>query len=832
MRNFVATLLFILLAHYSFAGRISGTISDTKGNRLGFASVTVKGSTAGVAANSEGRYALTLAPGKYTLVCQYVGFRSEERSITVGNEDLTVNFELAEQELKMQEVVIKRGEDPAIQIMKEAIRKRNFYNNQVDSFTVDVYIKGLMRSRSIPDKFMGQKIDKKDMTKDGLDSNGKGILFLSESLTKVAYSKPDKIKYEVISSKQSGGGYGLSFPFFINFYTNQVQISNTNPRGFVSPIADGAFHYYKFKYEGNFFEGDKMVDRIRVTPRRKNEPLFEGYIQIVDGEWRIHSLELTTNKTYTLELIDTLRIKQIHSAVGGDVWRTQNQVVYLAFNMFGFDITGNFLNIYSNYNLDPGFGKKYFDRIFMKYDTAANKRDSSYWANIRPVPLEPDEKQNYTFLDSVRKAERDSFSRQNLDSLRKQRKPVKLVDVFWSGGLRRTIYGKNVFITYHLKPLLKQIDYNTVEGVSFALDQTLSIRPRKGKLQYTLGLDARYGYSNQQLNPAGSLRLAPKRYDFRNRYLEFAGGRKLQQFNRDNPIDRFTNAFYTLFYRENYMKLYRASFGEARYHNKFESGLDLLVGVSYEDRFPVQNTSTFDLTKRKRAWLPNHPYELEQVPFVRHQAFVTSATVSFQPGQRYIQFPYSKMPIGSKYPTMELSYTVGLPKIGGSEADFHKWRFSVRDNMNFRMGGEFRYRLGAGGFLRRKRVDIPDFTHFNGNQTFYNSQYLNSFQLAPYYRYSNVERFYAIGHAEHHFNGLITNKIPLFNKLRWHLVGGSNAFYVNSDNYYVEAFAGLENIFKIFRVDFIAAYQAQPGNSFGIRIGTGGILGGMATRTR
>ena len=141
-----------------------------------------------------------------------------------------------------------------------------------------------------------------------------------------------------------------------------------------------------------FFEGDKMIDRIRVKPKRKQEPLFDGYLQIIDGEWRIHSLELTTTSQYQLELIDTLRISQIHAPVHADIWKTRNQVVYVAFKKFGFDVNGNFLNVYSNYNIDPGFEKKHFGRIFMKYDSSANKKDSAYWAAIRPVPLEPDEK--------------------------------------------------------------------------------------------------------------------------------------------------------------------------------------------------------------------------------------------------------------------------------------------------------------------------------------------------------------------------------------------------------------------------------------------------------
>jgi hypothetical protein len=73
---------------------------------------------------------------------------------------------------------------------------------------------------------------------------------------------------------------------------------------------------------------------------------------------------------------------------------------------------------------------------------------------------------------------------------------------------------------------------------------------------------------------------------------------------------------------------------------------------------------------------------------------------------------------------------------------------------------------------------------------------------------------------------LLTNKIPLFNKLKWTLVGGANTFFVDKNNYYAEVFVGLENIFKIFRLDVVTAYQPGLGNQYGVRIGFGGLIGG------
>lgn len=828
-------ILFLpfLLALHSFAATVSGRVTGEKGEPLPFASISVKGTTRGAVANNAGYYSLTLAPGNYILVCQHVGYQSQEMPVTVREEGTGVNFDMKVQELKMAEVVIKRGEDPALAIMRKTVAKRDFYHRQTDSLTVDVYIKGLVRSRSIPDKVLGQKVDREEMKKSGIDSAGKGILFLSESLTTVAFKRPDRIRYEVVSSRESGGGLGFSFPFFVSFYAPNVQLfsGNVNPRGFVSPLADAAFHYYRFKFEGSFFEGGKMIDRIRVTPRRKNEPLFTGFLQIIDDEWRLHSLDLTVTRDYGLDLLDTIRITQLHTEVEKNAYKTSNQVVSVAAKFFGFDFTGDFLNVYSNYNLNPGFKKGFFNRILMKYDTAATRRDSTYWSRLRPVPLEPDEKQNFVFRDSVARADRDTaFSKATLDSLRKIRTPLKARQLV-AGGYNRRFYFPKSTLTYALHPLLPaNVQFNSVEGWVLKNVQTFAYRPRKGPYNLTIQSAARYGFSNRHLNAWGVLTLAAKTETFSNRDWQVTGGKQLLQFNRENPVDETLNSLYTLLWKRNWMKVYEAWTGKLTFNTRFESGLRLHVHAAYEDRIPVENTTAFSLFRKERSLLPNHPEELRTVSFRRHAAVVAGFTASFQPGQRYIQFPGYKMPVGSKYPTLELQYNKGIPKLFNSTADFDKWAFSVYDETNLQLLGTFKYRVGLGGFFNRRQVDIPDFTHFNGGLTFQNLNYLNSFQLAPYYRYSNTEKAYGLLHAEHHFNGLLTNKLPLFNRLKWNLVAGTNTFYVNRGTYYAELFAGVENILKVFRVDFIVAKQARPGNQFGVRMGLGGVLGGSIRR--
>ncbi len=834
MKRILFIAFFLCANFWSIAAKISGQITDEKGNPLPYSSIFIKGTTIGTTANIDGKYMLQLSPGTYTVICQHVGYGKKEKQVILNEESQILNFQLSVQELMLSEIVLVKGEDPANEIIRQAIQNRKFYNEQVDSFTVDVYIKGLLRSGEMPKKVLGQKIDRSDFARDGLDTTGKGILFLSESMTKVSVASQNKIKYEVIASRQSGGGIGLSFPFFINFYENNVNIFNNvlNQRGFISPIADGAFNYYRYKFIGNFFEEGKMINRIQVFPKRKNEPLFSGFIEIMEDDWRIFSLDFQTTNQYALELLDSFRISQIHIPVLKDIWRVKDQVVTVVAKKMGFDINGNFINIYSNYNLAPSFNSKKFDKIFLKYDSAYNKKDSVYWNEIRPIPLEKNESQNFVFRDSISKFERDSLSSQrHIDSLKANQKSMTIKGIFWKGDDHK-FYSAKRTVTYFIEPLLKGLEYNTVEGGVINLDQRVTINNKKSFYNYEINWGNRFGTSNHHYNSILDFTFQKRGMNFRNRYLKFSAGKRVSQFNPENPVGVNSNTRKTLVERENYLKIYENWMGKVEYNNVFENGLRWNMQATFEDRIALANSTDYSIIKSSVQFTPNHPYELSAIPFTNHQAFLLQFTFNYQPGQRFIQYPRTKIPIGSKMPKLELIYTKGVNKIFGSDVNFDKWKLSVTDEMNFKLGGEFRYKISIGGFLNSKQVPIPDMQHINGGQSKIIRKYLNSFWLAPYYRYSNIENFFAISHVEHHFNGLLTNKIPLVNKLKLNLVLGSNIFYGSKNNYYTDAFVGFENIFKVLRIDFVTAWQSNFPNSNGIKLGFGGLLGKNLSTSR
>jgi hypothetical protein len=861
MLRLLKVLIVLSLYGTAYGARVTGIVRDEKGSPLAYASLTIKGTTRGVTAGGDGRYSIELAPGEYTLICQYVGYAREERKITVGPDGLVVDFRLSQQQLSMAEVVVRPGgEDPAYAIIRHAIRKRKDYENPLDSFTCEAYIKTLARTRGLPNRIFGQKIQEQDKKDMGVDSAGRGIIFLSESLTKISYKRPNKIKLEVLSGRESGSnGFGFTIPTFINFYNNNVNAlgGQMDPRGFVSPIAEGALNYYRYKFLGSFFVDGQEVNEIRVIPRRKYEPLFSGKIDIMEGSWRIYSLDLKLVKEQQLEILDTLEIRQIHAPVvvagagkhsrtGDEVWLVKNQVIDFSFKFLGVDLVGNFLNVYNNYDVAPVFKRRFFNNVLMRYDTAGNKKTKAYWDSLRPVPLEPDEIVNYKTRDSIYKYNRDSMgTRKNRDSLLKKQGPVTFGQLFIT-GFDRSDFRQPRPLHYSMDPLLGEINYNTVEGIVAEWKGTVrrQLWDGLGELSFTPHL--RYGFHNTRLNPWAELSLMRKpgasgpagrgadgpageedESSTRMRWT-LAGGQTVSQYDPDDPIHEWLNTLYTLLDKRNYEKLYEKYFVSLAAAKRFDNGMRLNVQGSYEDRFGIANTTSWSLIKFPgRAFTPNYPVELPFSQFPRHQAVLTTVHFEYQPGQKFVEFPNARVSLGSKYPTFALDYTKGWSGVLGSDVDFDKWRFSVRDNMNFKLLGEMRYRLAIGGFLNTARAYSPDYQHFNGDQTIAASEYLNSFQLAPYYALSTTASFYATGHLEHHFNGLLTNKIPLFRRLKWNLVGGVNSYYVRYDNHYEEVFGGLENIFKIFRVDVVTSWRDGQYYQTGVRIGVGGIFGGL-----
>ncbi len=800
------TIYLLFLYNILFAqGSINGVVKDNKGNILAFSSILIKGTEKGTTANKLGKFAIELNNGTYVLLCQHIGYLSVEKKVTVKNNKLSVDFILEEQRYDLHAVTVQSGgEDLAYAIIRKAIAKKAEYANELKNFQVQVYIKGQLQLRDFPKKFLGQKIDFEDG-----DTSKKKMIYLSESVSNYAVNG-NKKKVEVISTKVSGQSneFGFAQPALLSFYNNAIEIGEQlNPRGFISPIADNAVQHYKYQLKGTFFENGMMVNHIKVIPKRNYEPLFNGYINIIEDTWRIQSIQLTLFKKNQMQLLDTLHIEQLYIPLQ-NIWVLKQQVIYPAGKFFGFDFFGSFLQLFSNYHINPSFKKNYFTSTILKYSDSSNKKSLKYWDSIRPVPLLENEVIDYKKKDSLEQLRNVP---RYIDSIERKENKPSFVSLFLTGYS----YSKSIHKTsLSFDPLISVIGiyYNPVEGMVSNYGVAFNRQLKNGNT-FSISPKFRYGYHNRHFNT-----YLNAQYIFGKKHsnqIILSGGKKVFQLNNENPISEIGNTLSTYFWQQNYMKIYEAYFSKFYYNKKLGNGLNIYAIAEFQNRIPLENTI---YSLKGNVFSPNYPTDLLQSNFTQHKALVATTGFKWQPGARYIELPNQRINISqSGYPVMWFSVTQGIDKLLGSEVNYTKWNFRINQLLNLKLAGHFQYNIETGGFLNANKAFVQDFQHYLGDQSILSTDYMRGFQLLPYYQFSNTENHYATVHAEYHLDGIFTNKIPLFKKLNWFVVVGANALFINHQIPYYEALLSAENIFKVFRVDLIQNFSNNIGNKYGIK---------------
>lgn len=342
-------LLSILVISQSVAqgtppGGIKGIIKTKNGEPLPFAAIVVKGTSISTISNEEGRYQLDLKPGYYEVIFQYLGFKTGQKGFTVESKMETFDLTMEEQALNLGEVRIgSRDEDPAYTIMRRAIAKSRYHLLQVDSYVAKAYSKSSIVITDLPLEFLYKK-ELKEM--EGEMNFKKGVPMLNESVSEVTFKQPNTYKQKVIAARNSQDkGFASPNAYLLtSFYQPEVVKA-------VSPLSPRAFAYYKFEYQGAFRENGIEVNKIKVTPRSYGEGVYKGTIHIIEDEWSIYSLDLTTvNTGFTID------IKQVYSPVQG-VWMPVNQQFHVQGGIYGLRGKGDFVisQSFSNIKINPTF---------------------------------------------------------------------------------------------------------------------------------------------------------------------------------------------------------------------------------------------------------------------------------------------------------------------------------------------------------------------------------------------------------------------------------------------------------------------------------------------
>ncbi|MEY3678563.1 MAG: hypothetical protein RI924_704 [Bacteroidota bacterium] len=797
MKHLTLLIACSLFFQLSFAQvvNLSGKISDEKGEAVSFASIYIKNTTKGTSANSDGLYRLGLKAGSYELVISAVGYQQLVQRIDLPS-DRQLNFTLREASYQLKDVIVQAdAEDPAYAIIRNAIKRRKSYLNELRAYETEVYIKGMQKLTDAPKKFMGLNID--ELGKQlGLDSNRRGIIYLSESESKLSFQKPDQYREELISSKFSGSNRAFSFnratDLKVNFYENYQKWEGLSLRPLVSPIAEDALLYYQYKFLGNVLENGQMVNKIQVLPKRPTDPVFSGSIYIIEDSWRIHSTDLQITKASNLNFVDTLKIKQEFIPVNPSVWMPTSVKMEFTGGFFGFRFGGYFVAVFKNYDLAPELARINFKEA-LKITQGINKKDSLYWHDSRPIPLTAEEKADYEKKEKLA-AKRES--KPYLDSLDRANNQFKLKKILTGSGFTfRNRYERKF---YRVNSLLGSTYYNTVEGfgIDYGASYTHRIDSVLNKFVNISG-NLRYGFSNHLFTARMSADFPAGDYT-----ISLKMGSDVVDLNNQGSVPVLYNTINTLFYERNLLKLYQKNYASAAFSRRVLGNVRINFSVEYASRNSLANTSLYTLRNLKDQVLSsNNPFspDVEQPLFPQHQTFKIGFRASYNFNNRYVTYPSGKYYTGSKYPSLGIQYVKAISGVFGSDINFDQLAVDLsKSDIPMGFYGKTSFNLAAGKFMQTRNLYFPDYHHFLGNQNTIFESKLNSFLFLDFYRFSTPER-YAEGHVMHNFSGFILNKVPLIRKLKLQELAGFNYLNTPQLKNYQEYYAGLQYLnFKVF----------------------------------
>jgi len=807
MKHFFTFLLTLFLIKQASASTVSGKVTDETGKPAPFASVYIKGTTRGTTSNMDGMYSMELAAGTYELGFRLIGYKVHIEKVTLSNQNIFVDVKLVPESFQLRETVINASaEDPAYEVIRQAQKKRKFYLEQIDAYSCDVYIKGVQRILEKPKKIMGVEIDPDNE----IDSTT-GIIYLSESVSKFNFKQKDKVREEMISSKVSGNNKAFSYnqasDMLFNFYENLLEIDGLSERGFISPISGNAMLSYKYVLLGTFTEDGATINKIRVIPKRKNDPVFSGIINIMDESWRIHSLQLVLTKDAQIDFVDTLRINQVFLPVQKDAWLPFNTKFVFDFGFLGIKGDGMYVGVNSNYIIDPDFPKHFFTNELMKVNEDANKKDSSYWKDSRPIPLTLEEENDYRKRDSLSKIKN---SKEYTDSTDRKGNKFKFKSLFLGYSHSNTFKKRSWSVS---GPALG-IQFNTVQGVNLSTTVDYSQR-YENRTNWSLGGSLGYGFANVDFygTVRGNYYYKPQKFAS----FGFSAGRDYAQFNRSRPILPLINSLYSLLNEQNFMKLYLNNYVNVYHSSELFNGFYFTANAQYSQRSALINRTGYAILSTDNSYTTNNPRDAVDSSyfFADNNALALNLQVRYVFKQRYYTSPNYKQVTGSKFPTLVVNYRKGINALG-SDVNYDLLTIGIEQDLNLKLLGNSRFNIKAGKFLNTAKMYFMDWYHFNGNQTLFSGFGLSDFQLLGYYSNSTDDQFIE-GHFEHNFGGFFLNKIPLIKRLKLQEVGKAAVLTTDGKNAYAELSIGLQR-FGV-RAEFVTGFSNQKKISSGFRFG-------------
>ncbi|BDC99809.1 DUF5686 and carboxypeptidase regulatory-like domain-containing protein [Persicobacter psychrovividus] len=839
---------------------LTGQVNDAQGEALPNVTILVIGEKNGTYSNSEGKFELSLAKGSHQVQFQSMGYALNIIPVEMKG-DQQLNIVLQEQAITLSGVNINSdAEDPAYYIMRKAIGLAKFYRQQVMSYDMRAYVKGGATVKKIPGMFkmmMDDEDEKKLLDKP----------LVMESVVDVHYRQPQEYQQKVIS-------YRSSIPDAddqvdpMQFVTTSLYDEKTDIM--ISPLSRNAFQFYRFKYEGTFEDRGMQVNKIKLSPKRKGQQYYRGYIYIVENAWFIHSTNLVVPTSF-----GDVHVKQLYAPQNDGVWMPVSLKVDGDISVMGVELVFDYMTSLSNYTVVPdteiqaqiahALPKEVAETLVdspedtigtinertrniqqlmakddlsnkemrklqrlvkkeakknapeppleirsqVKVDSLARQRSGDYWNTVRPVPLTIKEQESFTEKDSIVAV---TSSPAYKDSVKQAEMKFHAGDVIFGNTYKYPDHRAILRYT----GLLDSLQFNTVDGFKLTSGMTFSKETREHE-QWELGIAGGYTFARKAplLKMKFEHHYAPRHFGS----YSVEGGKWTSDYNPSTGMHVLENIVSSLFLGDNYLKLYEKNFLHLTHQYEPVNGLMVDVGYRFEDRHVLDNfSSTVFWRGRDERYTANIPVVEDGGADLNfdHQVNIVSVGLKYTPRHRYYFTKKGvKKHVKSKYPTIGAHYRKGFSdKINYDFADL-----SIEQQFEVGFLGSLTYMVKGSKFLNNDKMSLMDFYYPNTRRfEFIVGQHQNGFRLLPYYL-NGTDDYAVEAHLNFNTQRLLLKRLPILNKTLISENISLDYMQNPSLDHYFEVCYGLRQIFMLLSVEAVVGFNKGQYDSWGMKVG-------------
>lgn len=828
----IAIYSLFILAIFPVTARnvtVSGFVTDSQSKEpVPFATVMLKGTERGVLSDDTGHYSVTTSLPFDSVTVSAIGYTTKTVGVKSKGGMLKLDIAIHPSGVQLGEVIARpkrvhysKKNNPAVDFM-EKIRHTQDKNDprRHDNYNYDKYeritlaINNYQAGDSGKQSGLGKHFAFLREYVDTSEVSGKPILnvALREKLSSVHYRKDPEAQKEYVTGLRSSGLDEIldkqSIQTFyedvmreVDVYDNDITILQTR---FVSPLSRIAPDFYKFYLTDTVNVDSTRCVELTFVPRNPSSLGFTGrfYVPLGDTSMFIKRIILRAPHDVNLNFIDGLVISQEYvKGADGSRLKIKDDMMMEASLVPGTPgIYGHRHTVYDGHNFNPAPDKELFKRgADQVFAPGAEGKDMNFWSDHRKAEIGRGANAIEQMMARLRSVPLFYWAE----------KTVRLV----TSGYVPT--GNPSY--FDIGPMTTMVSYNAIEGLRLRMGGMTTAN--LSKRWFARGYVAR-GFKDHRWKYRGEVEYSFRDKEYHSREFPVHSIRATQLYD----IDRLGQLSVMHNVDNIFLSFRRMPDRQETYHrvSKLEYILETESHFSLEARLQQERQYSTQFMTFINGYGENfRHYTMNSVRLL----------LRYAPGEKFYQMKTGRLPINMDAPVFTLSHTFAPKGFMGNPFALNVTEASIFKRIWLSAFGCIDFGVKGGHVWSRS--PYPNLLIPGANLSYIIQSDLFSC-LNPI---EFINDSYAQWDLTYWANGALLNNIPLLKKLKlreavtfkgvWGHLSDRNKPWLNRELYsfpvithtqemtnrpYMEIGAGLDNIFRILRIDYTwrLTYRNNP----------------------